>query len=49
MRITDLPCGIQDFLARCPKAGDGVNRWIFRAALTLHRAGVPESDIRPHA
>lgn len=45
MKITDLPSGVQDFLARCPKAGEGVNRWIFRAALMLHRARVPESKM----
>jgi hypothetical protein len=45
MRITNLPCGVQDFLARCPKAGDGVNRWIFSAARLLHRANVLESEI----
>ena len=45
MKITDLPCGVQDFLARCPKASNGVNRWIFLAALTLHRARVAESEM----
>jgi hypothetical protein len=45
MRTIDLPCGVQDFLARCPKAGDGVNRWIFSAALLLHRANILESEM----
>ena len=45
MKITDLPCGVQDFLARCPKTGNGVNPWIFLAALTLHRARVAESEM----
>jgi len=45
MQTTGLQCGVQDFLAHCPKAGDGVNHWIYRAALTLHRARVPESKM----
>lgn len=45
MKTTDLPLGVQQFLTTCPKAGDGVNLWIFRAALWLHRAQVPESEM----
>jgi hypothetical protein len=37
--------GVREFLKGCPKAGDGVNRWIFRAALMLHRTGVPVSQM----
>ena len=45
MNKTDLLPGVQDFLCRCPKSGEGVHRWIFSAALTLHRARVPESEM----
>jgi len=29
----NLPLGVQEFLTTCPKANDGVNLWIFSAAL----------------
>jgi hypothetical protein len=45
MDVTSLPCGVQDFLARCPRTGEGVNHWIFCAARTLHRVNVLESEM----
>ncbi len=45
MTTIKLLPGVQDFLCRCPKSGEGVHRWIFSAALTLHRARVPESEM----
>lgn len=45
MPTINIPSGVQEFLAGCPKAGNGVNLWIFRAALLLHRAQVPEKEM----
>jgi hypothetical protein len=45
MTRTELPSSAQEFLAGCPKSGGGVNHWLFCAALTLHRANVPESEM----
>src|ERR1039458_6481384 len=32
-----LPSWANELLTTCPKAGSGVHRWLFRAALKLHR------------
>ena len=45
MKITDLPPEVAEILVTCPKAGDGVNNFIIRAAWWLHWAGVPEADM----
>ena len=36
---------IREILASCPVAGDGVNPWLFTAALKLHRLGVAPAMI----
>jgi hypothetical protein len=40
-----LPSGVLEFLTTCPKAGGGVHRWVFKAALMLHRVHCPKSEI----
>lgn len=36
---------IADILQSCPTAGDGVNRWLFSAALKLHRLKIEAEEI----
>ena len=35
-KLTALPRFAQELLAACPRAGDGVHNWLFRAARALH-------------
>ena len=42
-----LPRTARIFLASAPNRGNGLHRWIFRAALVLRKAGVAEVDIKP--
>jgi len=37
--------GIADIVQSCPTAGDGVNRWLFSAALKLHRLKIEPEEI----
>src|SRR6266481_3020088 len=40
---SQIPPWLEDELANCPKAGDGVHRWLFRMARHLHWHMGPES------
>ena len=42
---TKLPADMLAFLKTCPKAGSGVHRWLFIAALRLHKLNRQEPEI----
>jgi hypothetical protein len=45
MTAVETESAIQAILASCPCAGEGVNRWLFTAALKLHRLGIEDGRI----
>lgn len=42
---SDLPTWVADILAATPRRGQGLNQWLFTAAIALRRAGRAELDI----
>ncbi len=42
----ELPPWASDILAATPNRGDGLNRWLLKAAIALRRCGRTEHDIR---